>query len=166
MIERHPAPSPVHTHRRSSTYIYNVFQHLLLWSVVIRMQFQPDICWVSLIAVAEVGDSLALALDLILPSGMGLGVLLLHMIDTPRPLHTHRRSFSYIHINAIQHLLLRLQVIWMQPQPDICSMDMEPETWVSDLRVDVVGIGGGFLLVLMIEAPHSLHTHSRSTVYI
>jgi hypothetical protein len=32
--------------------------------------------------------------------------------------------------------------------------------------VDVVGIGGGFLLVLMIETPHSLHTHSRSTSYI
>jgi hypothetical protein len=32
--------------------------------------------------------------------------------------------------------------------------------------VDVVGIGGGFLLVLMIETPHSLHTHSRSSLYI
>ena len=32
--------------------------------------------------------------------------------------------------------------------------------------MDVVGIGGGSLLVLMIEAPNSLHTHSRSSVYI
>jgi hypothetical protein len=32
--------------------------------------------------------------------------------------------------------------------------------------VDVVGIGGGFLLVLMIETPHSLHTHSRSSSYM
>jgi hypothetical protein len=32
--------------------------------------------------------------------------------------------------------------------------------------VDVVGVGGGFLLVLMIETPHSLHTHSRSSLYI
>ena len=32
--------------------------------------------------------------------------------------------------------------------------------------MDVVGIGGGFLLVLMIETPHSLHTHSRSSLYI
>ena len=32
--------------------------------------------------------------------------------------------------------------------------------------MDVVGIGGGSLLVLMIEAPHSLHTHSRSSLYI
>jgi hypothetical protein len=32
--------------------------------------------------------------------------------------------------------------------------------------VDVVGLGGGFLLVLMIETPHSLHTHSRSSSYI
>jgi hypothetical protein len=29
------------------------------------------------------------------------------------------------------------------------------------VRVDDVGVGGGFLLVLMIEVPHSLHTHSR-----
>ena len=32
--------------------------------------------------------------------------------------------------------------------------------------MDVVGIGGGFLLVLMIETPHSRHTHSRSSLYI
>ena len=32
--------------------------------------------------------------------------------------------------------------------------------------MDFVGIGGGYLLVLMIQAPHSLHTHSRSSVYI
>ena len=32
--------------------------------------------------------------------------------------------------------------------------------------MDVVGIGGGYLLVLMIEVPHSIHTHSRSSLYI
>ena len=33
--------------------------------------------------------------------------------------------------------------------------------------MDVVGIGGGSLLVLMIEVPHTLvHTHSRSSLYI
>ena len=32
--------------------------------------------------------------------------------------------------------------------------------------MDAVGIGGGYLIVLMIEAPHSLHTHSRSSSYI
>ena len=36
----------------------------------------------------------------------------------------------------------------------------------EDLRVDVVGIGGGYLLVLMIQAPHSIHTHSRSSLYM
>ena len=35
-----------------------------------------------------------------------------------------------------------------------------------DLRVDVVGIGGGSLFVLMTETPHTLHTHSRSSSYI
>jgi hypothetical protein len=32
--------------------------------------------------------------------------------------------------------------------------------------VDVVGIGGGSLLVLMIKTPHTLHTHIRSSLYI
>jgi hypothetical protein len=32
--------------------------------------------------------------------------------------------------------------------------------------VDVVGVAGGSLLVIMFEAPYSLHTHSRSSSYI
>jgi len=33
--------------------------------------------------------------------------------------------------------------------------------------VDVVGIGGGYLLVLMIETPRPVHTHGRSSfIYI
>jgi hypothetical protein len=32
--------------------------------------------------------------------------------------------------------------------------------------VDVVGVAGGSLLVYIIEAPHPLHTHRRSTLYI
>ena len=32
--------------------------------------------------------------------------------------------------------------------------------------MDVVGIGGGSLLVLMIDTPHTCHTHSRSSLYI
>jgi len=34
IIQHHP-----HTHSRSTPYIYKVFQHLLQWLVVIRMQF-------------------------------------------------------------------------------------------------------------------------------
>ena len=34
------------------------------------------------------------------------------------------------------------------------------------MDVVVVGVAGGSLLVLMIEAPHSLHTHIRSSSYI
>jgi hypothetical protein len=34
----------LHTHSRSTLYIYKVFQHLLQWLVVvIRIQLQPDI---------------------------------------------------------------------------------------------------------------------------
>jgi hypothetical protein len=42
-------PHTLHTHSRSTIYIYNVFQHLLLLAVavVIGMQPQPDICLVS-----------------------------------------------------------------------------------------------------------------------
>jgi hypothetical protein len=36
------ASHPLHTHSRSSLYIYIVFQHLLQWLVVIRMQ--PHTC--------------------------------------------------------------------------------------------------------------------------
>jgi hypothetical protein len=32
--------------------------------------------------------------------------------------------------------------------------------------VDVVGVGGGSLLVLMIEASQPLHTHRRTSLYI
>ena len=42
-------------------------------------------------------------------------------------------------------------------RPDICSLS---------LRVDVVGIGGGSLFVHMIDTPHPVHTHSRSSLYI
>ena len=40
MIE---TPHPVHTHSKSSLYIYKVFQHLLQWLKVIRMQPYPNI---------------------------------------------------------------------------------------------------------------------------
>jgi hypothetical protein len=36
-------PHSLHTHSRSTLYIYKMFQHLLQWLVVIRMQLQPDI---------------------------------------------------------------------------------------------------------------------------
>jgi hypothetical protein len=42
MIET-PHPHTLHTHSRSVSYIYKVFQRLLEWQVVIRMQLQPVI---------------------------------------------------------------------------------------------------------------------------
>jgi len=71
----------------------------------------------------------------------------------PRNLHCHNnkiKQISYCHNHkAIVALGMRILVsaLW-------------------DLRVDVVGIGGGSLFVLMIETPHTLHTHSRSSLYI
>ena len=37
-------PHTLHTHIISTSYIYDVFQHLQQWLQVIRMQLQPDIC--------------------------------------------------------------------------------------------------------------------------
>ena len=58
----------------------NVFQHPLLWLVVLRMQPQPDM--LGLTVTVAVGESL----------GFSLGVEMLHMIEASHPLHTHRRS--------------------------------------------------------------------------
>ena len=46
----------------------------------------------------------------------------------------------------------------MLPHPYICPLGPK--------SVDVVGIGGGSLLVLMIKTPYPFHTHSRSSLYI
>jgi hypothetical protein len=58
------AAYPLHAHSRSTSYICNVFHHhhLLPWLVVIRMQPQPDVCWVTVVPV--VGDSLGVSLGL------------------------------------------------------------------------------------------------------
>jgi hypothetical protein len=85
--------------------------------------------------------------------GIGGGYLLVLTIESSHPLHTHRRSSLYIYI-VFQHLLLWLQVIRMPPLP-----------YIHPPGPDVVGIGGGYLLVLTIETSQPLHTHSRSSLY-
>jgi uncharacterized protein YerC len=127
MIE---APNSLHTHRRSSLYIYNAIQHLLQRLQVIRMLPHTDIRpqW-----------------------DVAGGSRLVLMIEDPHSLHTHRRSSLYIY-NAIQHLLQRLQVIRMLPHTDI-----RPQ-WSG-----CCWCGRWSLLVLMIEAPNSLHTYLRSS---
>ena len=37
-------PHLLHTHSRSSFYIYKVFEHLQQWLRVIRVSLRPDIC--------------------------------------------------------------------------------------------------------------------------
>jgi hypothetical protein len=54
------APHALHTHSRSTSYIYNVFQHLLLWLVVIKMQSQHDMLGLTVTVV--VGNSLGFSL--------------------------------------------------------------------------------------------------------
>jgi hypothetical protein len=80
-------PHTLHTHSRSSSYIYLVFQHLLLWLVVKRIQPQPDICLVH-------SDSWFLT-----------WIMLLTIIGASHPLHTHNISTLYIY-KVFQHLLL------------------------------------------------------------
>jgi hypothetical protein len=62
--------------------------------------------------------------------GIGGGFLLVLIIVAPNSFHTHIKSSLYMY-NAVQHLLQRLQVIMMQPQPDICSMEPESENGFS-----------------------------------
>jgi hypothetical protein len=73
------------------------------------------------------------------------GSLLVLMIEAPHSLHTHIRSSLYIY-KVFQHLELWLVVIKGCHHTLIFA--------VCDLRVDLLGVGGGSLLVLMIEAPH------------
>jgi hypothetical protein len=82
------------------------------------------------------------------------------MIEAFHTIHTHSRSTSYMYKVFPQHLELWLVVIRirMPPQPQDISL--------CDLRVDLLGVGSGYLLVLTIEASHPLHTHSRSSLYI
>jgi hypothetical protein len=53
--------------------------------------------------------------------GVGSWSMLVLMIEASHPLHTHSRFSLYIY-NAIQNLLLWLQVIRMPPHPDIYSL--------------------------------------------
>jgi hypothetical protein len=77
------------------------------------------------------------------------------MIEAPHWLQTHIRSSLYIY-KVFQHLLLRLVVIMMQPQPNTC--------WVSEWKV-AVGDSVGFwltciMLSFMIGASQPLHIYS------
>ena len=98
-------PHPLHTHSRSISYIYNVFQPLLLWLLVLSMQPQPDIC------TRRVVKHLSRRFCWFLTWVSSVA---------PHPLRTHVRSISYIY-NVFQPLLLWLLVIRMQAQPDICT---------------------------------------------
>jgi hypothetical protein len=84
------------------------------------------------------------------------------MVETPHSLHTHIRSSLYIYNSAPATVY-----------SGYSHKDADPACYLlsvtRDLRVDLLlGVGGGslLLLVLMIEAPHSLHTHIRSSLYI
>ena len=55
-------PYPLKTHITSTLYIYEVFQHLLLWLWVIRMQSHTESAWSLTVTVVVVGDSLGFSL--------------------------------------------------------------------------------------------------------
>jgi len=82
------------------------------------------------------------------------------MIKTPHPILTPIMSSSYLY-EAFWHLLLWLLVIRMQPQPDMCSW----KRWENGSR-QFTRFLACIMLWIMMETPHSLHTHSRSTLYI
>jgi hypothetical protein len=82
------APHSLHTHSKSSLYIYNAVQHLQQWLQVIRMLPQPYYL------------SETFGEEIIFESHLECTYV---MIETPQPLHTHSRSSLYIY-NAIQNL--------------------------------------------------------------
>ena len=93
-------PHSIHTHSRSSLYIYNAIQHLRQWLQAISMLPHPDIWYLRL---------------LVFKSHLECTYVCTYvMIETPQPLHTHIRSSLYIY-NAFQHLRQWLQVLRMQP---------------------------------------------------
>jgi hypothetical protein len=89
-----PPPHPLHTHSRSTSYIYKVFQHLLLWLVVVWMQSQ---------LILPLGDDgrgkrknwqLKILLVLVLDMSSLCNII----FETPaHPYYTHIRSTSYIY---------------------------------------------------------------------
>jgi hypothetical protein len=105
-------PRPFHTHVGSLSYIYEVFQHLILWPVVIRTQPQPDICMVSQSSACRQFSRF-----------LTCNVLKV-MIRTPHPFHTHIGSLPYIY-KDFQHLILWHVVIRMQPQPDMLGLTVK-----------------------------------------
>ena len=82
------------------------------------------------------------------------------MIETPHLLHTCIRSSSFT-INVFQHRLLWIQVIRMQPQPDIYLVSNH-----SSCSRRVSWILTWIMLYVMIGAPSPVHSHSRSTSYM
>jgi hypothetical protein len=120
------APHALHTHSRSTSYIYNVFQHLFLWLVlvVIKMQSQPDM----LVLTVTMVDGCRRFTRILTWNVLSV------MIGAPHTFHTHSRSTSYID-NVFHHLRLWLVVIRMQPTPwylicplgpAVSSYDWEP----------------------------------------
>jgi hypothetical protein len=96
--------------------------------------------------------------------GKAGGFLLVLMIEAPHFLHTHIRSSLYIN-NVIQHLLQWLQVIRMQP-PLIYDWFHKFTKVVAGGSRRFTWIHHGVALLHLIRAPHTLHTHSRSSSYI
>ena len=81
------------------------------------------------------------------------------MVETPHPLHTNIRSNSYIY-DVFQHLLLQLGVIRMQPQPIMLGLTVDSGSRRFSWFITCI------IMCAMIEAPHPVHTHVKSTSYI
>jgi hypothetical protein len=95
--------------------------------------------------------------------GVGDGSLLVHIIQAPIPfIHISGLLYIYIYIYIYimcQHLQLWLMVIRMLTHLEICPLALGIESECCWYR-------GGSLLVLIFEAPHSPHTHMRSSLDI
>jgi len=143
----------LNTHHRSTSYTCKIFQRLR-WLVVIWMQYQPDVCRVSQSGHSRRVCGFYTSCSLLQVFGYDCG--------TPPPtcfLLTSGLRHTY---NLIQYILLQIDVMRTQSQPDI------PVCWVSYSKWQW-RVGGFFtcgMCYVMIGAPHPLHTHIMSLSYI
>jgi hypothetical protein len=138
-------PHPLHAHRRSTLYIYKVFQHLLQWLLVIMIQSQPNICSLG----PESGCSWCRRWSLcgylwLRPHTqlMLIGGLLYIYIKCFSTFYSGRQSYG-CNINLIYAGFHTQSGSRRFSRALACSM-----------------------MQVMIAAPHPLHTHSRSSSYI
>jgi hypothetical protein len=134
-------------HSSSSSYRYNVCQHLLLWLGFIMMQPQPDICFVSQYSAETVvvGDSLYFS----------LGVSCLLWLE-----HLNSQQLFFIHIKCVS--ASPTVAGGHRDAPNLIYLGLKVKRGSRRFSWFFTWI----ILQFMTEASHPQHTHSKFSSYI